>query len=90
MDWRTMRAPWGVYPMALFGARLHRIPAFMFTQKLMKTVFGKANRSGFYYFKTPGCPRNPPKEAGCDVLGTMMVVSLSVGAVLSMLQILTK
>ena len=84
-----MRAPWGVYPMTLFGARLHRIPAFMFTQKLMKTVFGKANRSGFYYFKTPGCPRYRPKEAGCDVLGTMMPVSLSVGAVLLMRPILT-
>ena len=84
-----MRAPWGVYPMALFGARLHRIPAFMFTQKLMKTVFGKANRSDFYYFMTPVRPRNRPKEAGFYVLGTMMVVSLSVGALLLMRQILT-
>ena len=75
--------------MTLFGARLHSISAFRFTQKLMKTVCGKANRSGFYYFKTPGCPRYRPKEAGCDVLGTMMVVGLSVGAVLWMRLILT-
>jgi len=47
MYWRTLRAPWGVYPMALFGTRLHRIPAFVFTQKLMKIVFGKGDRSGF-------------------------------------------
>jgi len=83
-----MRAPWGVYPMALFGAWLHAMPAFMFTQKLMKTVFGKANRSGFYYFVTPVCPRNRTPEAGFEVIGTIMVVSLSVGAVLLMRLIL--
>jgi hypothetical protein len=65
------------------------MPVFMFTHKLMKMVFGKANRSGFYHFVMPVCPRNRTPEAGFDVLGTITVVSLSVGAVLLMRLILT-
>jgi hypothetical protein len=75
--------------MALFRARLHGIPVFMFTPKLMKAVFGKANRSGFSSFVTPVCPRNRTPEAGFDVLGTILVVSVSVGVVLLMRLILT-
>jgi hypothetical protein len=67
----------------------HSMPVFMFTHKLMKTVFGKADRSGFYHFVMPVCPRNRTPEAGFDVLGTITVVSLSVGAVLLMRLILT-
>lgn len=61
----------------------------MFTHKLMKTVFGKADRSGFCHFVMPVCPRNRIPEAGFDVLGTIMVVSLSVGVVFLMRLILT-
>jgi hypothetical protein len=46
----------------------------MFTQKLMKTVFSKSNRNGFYYFVTPVSLRNRAPEAGFGVLGTIMVV----------------
>jgi len=55
----------------------------------MKTVFGKANRSGFYHVVMPVCLRHRTPEAGFDVLGTIMVVSLSVGVVLLMRLILT-
>jgi hypothetical protein len=65
------------------------MPVFVFTHKLMKTVFGKGDRSGFYHFVMPVCPRNRTPEAGFDVLGTIMVVSLSVGMVLLMRLILT-
>lgn len=80
---------WGEHPMALFRARPHSIPVFMFTHKLMKTVFGKANRSGFFYFVLPVRPRHRTPEAGFDVLGTITVVSLSVGVVFLMRLILT-
>jgi hypothetical protein len=55
----------------------------------MKAIFGKANRSSFYYFVTPVFPRSRTSEAGFDVLGTMMVISLSAGVVLLMRLILT-
>jgi hypothetical protein len=50
----------------------------------MKAVFGKANRSGFYYFATPVLPVNRIPEAGFEFLGGVIVVSLSVGVVLLM------
>ena len=75
--------------MVFSRARLHGIPVFMFTHKLMKTVFGRANRSGFYYFVTPVRPMNRASEAGFDVLGGIMVVGLSTGVVLLMRLILT-
>jgi hypothetical protein len=56
----------------------------MFTHKLMKAVFGKADRSGFHYFVTPAPPMNCTPEAGFDFLGGVIVVSLSVGVVLLM------
>lgn len=56
----------------------------MFTHKLMQAVFGKANRSGFHNFVTPVRPMNRTSEAGFDVLGGVMVVSLSTGVVLLM------
>jgi hypothetical protein len=49
---------------------------------MAKAVFGKANRSDFLYFVTPVLPRNRTPEAGFDVLGGVMVVSLSAGVVL--------
>jgi hypothetical protein len=60
----------------------------MFTRKV-KSVLGKANRSGFYYFVTPVRPMNRTSEAGFDVLGGVLVVSLSAGVVLLMRLILT-
>jgi hypothetical protein len=80
---------WGEHPIARFRPWPHSIPVFMFTHKLTKTVFGKADRSGFYYFVIPVCRRNRTPEAGFDVLGTITVVSLSVGVVLLMRLILT-
>ena len=56
----------------------------MSAHKLMKAVFGKANRSGFYYFATPVLPVNRIPEAGFEFLGGVIVVSLSVGVVLLM------
>jgi hypothetical protein len=56
----------------------------MFTHKLMKVVFDKANRSGFHYFLTSVLPVGRAPEAGFDVLGVVMVVSLSAGVVLLM------
>lgn len=53
----------------------------MSVHKLMKAVFGKANRSGFHYFVTPVLPTNRTTEAGFDFLGGVIVVSLSVGVV---------
>jgi len=53
-----------------------------------KTVFGKAHRSGFHYFVTTVLPVNRTREAGFDVLGGIMVISLSAGVVLLMRLIL--
>ncbi|MGD0208523.1 MAG: hypothetical protein ABSC89_13055 [Verrucomicrobiota bacterium] len=50
----------------------------------MKSVFGKADRSGFHYFVTPVLPMNRTSEAGFDFLGGVIVVSLSVGVMLLM------
>jgi hypothetical protein len=66
------------------GARLHSIPVLMYTHKLMKAVFGKTGRSGFHQFLTSVLFINRSKEAGFDVLGGIIVVSLSVGTVLLM------
>jgi hypothetical protein len=57
---------------------------FMSTHKLMKAVFGNADRSRFHYFVTPVLPINRTPEAGFDFLGGVIVVSLSVGVVLLM------
>jgi hypothetical protein len=57
---------------------------FMSTHKLMKAVFGKADRSRFHYFVIPVLPINRTPEAGFDFLGGVIVVSLSVGVVLLM------
>ena len=56
----------------------------MSTREMTKAVFGKANRSDFYNFVAPVLPRNRTPEAGFDVLGGIMVVSLSIAVVLLM------
>ena len=56
----------------------------MSTHKLVEAVFGKSNRSGFYYFAIPVLPVNRIPEAGVDFLGGVIVVSLSAGVVLLM------
>jgi len=60
----------------------------MSTREMTEAVFGKMNRSDFYHFVTPVLPRNRTPEAGFDVLGGIMVVSLSAGVVLLMRLIL--
>jgi hypothetical protein len=69
-------------------AQFHAVAVFMSAHKLMKAVFGKANRSGFHYFLTSSLPVRRAPEAGFDVLGVVMVVSLSAGVVLLMRLIL--
>jgi hypothetical protein len=54
----------------------------MFTHKTMIAVFSKVNRSGFHYLVTPVLPTTRAPEAGFDVLGGVMVVSLSAGVLL--------
>lgn len=58
----------------------------MFLRNTMKTVFGKTNRSEFYYFITSNLPvkRVTAMETGFDILGGMMVISLLAGLVLFM------
>jgi hypothetical protein len=56
----------------------------MFKHKMLKAVFGNANRSGFHCFVTPVPIADRTAEAGFDVLGGVMVVSLSAGVVLLM------
>ena len=74
----------GETPHRFFKARLHGVPVFMSTHEMTKAVFGKADRSDFYHFVTPVLPRNRAPETGFDVLGGVMVISLSVGVVLLM------
>jgi len=56
----------------------------MSARKMTKSVFAKAKRSDFLCFVTPAIPRDRALEAGFDVLGGVMVVSLSAGAVFLM------
>jgi hypothetical protein len=84
IDIRPFGFVWGKHPIDFSGARLHNAPVFMSTHKLMKAIFGKADRSGFHYFVTPGLPMNRTPEAGFDFLGGVIVASLSLGVVLLM------
>jgi hypothetical protein len=54
----------------------------MFVRKLMNTVFGKANRSGFHNLVVPVRHINRAPEAGFDGLGGGIVVGLSVCVVI--------
>ena len=56
----------------------------MSAHKMTKAVFGKANRSDFHYLLIPVLPKDRTPEAGSDVLGVVMVVSLSAAVVLLM------
>lgn len=53
----------------------------MSRKKLIKTVFGKANRSGFHNLVVPVRHVNRAPEAGFDAVGGVIVVGLSMGAV---------
>ena len=79
---------WGKHPIDFPGHGFHSILVFMSAQKLMKAIFGKANRSGFHYFVTPVFLMHRQSEAGFDVLGGLIVVSLSLGVVFLMRLIL--
>ena len=54
----------------------------------MKSVLSKARRSGFHYLVTSVFRTSRTPEAGFDVLGGVMVISLSAGVVLLMRLIL--
>ena len=56
----------------------------MSTHEMVKSVFGKAGRSGFHYYLTSVFPMHRAPEAGFDVLGGVIVVSVSVGVVFLM------
>jgi hypothetical protein len=56
----------------------------MITREVMKTVFEKANRTGFHHFTTPALPMKRGSEAAFDGLGGLMVVSLSAGILVLM------
>jgi hypothetical protein len=56
----------------------------MSKHEMVKSVFGRASRSGFHHFLTSVFPMHRTPEAGFDVLGGVIVVSLSVGVVLLM------
>ena len=78
----------GKTPHRFFGARLHSTPIFMSTREMTKAMFGQVYRSDFYHFVTPVLPRNRAPETGFDVLGGVMIVSLSAGVVFLMRLIL--
>ena len=58
----------------------------MFLPRKMKTVFGKMGRSGFFYFIMTKLPvrRASETETALDVLGVVLVVSLSAATVFLM------
>jgi hypothetical protein len=56
----------------------------MSKHEMVKAVFGKASRSGFHHYLTSVFPMNRTPKAGFDVLGSVIVVSLSVGTVFLM------
>lgn len=57
--------------------------------KLMKTVFGKANRSGFHNLVAPVRRQHYAPEAGLDAFGSGIIVGLSIAILLFMRLILT-
>ena len=75
---------WGKHPIDFSGHGSIILASFMFKHKILKAVFGNANRSGFHCFVTPVPIADRTAEAGFDVLGGVMVVSLSAGVVLLM------
>ena len=62
----------------------------MSAHKLKRTVFRKANRSGFHHLVCPVRHAHHMPEAKFDALGGGIIVSLSVGTVLLVRLILTK
>jgi hypothetical protein len=56
----------------------------MSKHEMVKAVFGRSNRSGFHHILTSVFPMNRRLEAGFDVLGSVIVVSLSMGMVFMM------
>jgi hypothetical protein len=56
----------------------------MSKREMAKTVSGGVDRSGFHYFCSSAFLTNRTSEAGFDVMGSVIVVSLSIGVVLLM------
>ena len=69
---------WGVHPIEFFETESDNAAAFMSAHKLIKTVFGKAKRSGFHHLVTTVRHRYYAPGAGLDVLGGVIVVALAV------------
>jgi hypothetical protein len=74
----------GVTPHRFSGARRHNIHVFMSKHEMATAISGRAGRSGFHYLLIPALFMNRTPKAGCDVLGSVIVVSLSLGVVLLM------
>jgi hypothetical protein len=64
--------------MAFSATWLHGILVSMSKRKMLKAVSGRASRSGFHHFLTSVFPVNHAREVRFDLLGGVMVVSLSV------------
>jgi hypothetical protein len=56
----------------------------MSVHKMTKAVFSKVHRSELHHLMTPVFPQNYTLEAGFDVLGVMIVISLSAAVMLLM------
>jgi hypothetical protein len=56
----------------------------MSKHEMVKAVFGRPSRSGFHHFLTSVFPMYRTSEAGFDVLGSVIVVSASLGVVFMM------
>ena len=79
---------WGVHPIEFLEIWHDNMTAFM-SQNLIKTVFGKATRSGFYNLVAPIRHVYHAPEAGFDVLGGVVAIGLSVGVAFLMRLLLT-
>jgi predicted GNAT superfamily acetyltransferase len=62
--------------------------AFMSARKMKKTVFGRANRSGFHKLVCPVRHAHHAPEAKFDAVGGGIAVGLSVGTIFLMRLIL--
>ena len=63
--------------------------AFMSARKIIKTVCGRANRSGFHHLVCPVRHAHHAPEAKFDAVGAGIIIGLSVGTILLMRLILT-
>ena len=62
--------------------------AFMSARQMIKTLCGRANRSGFHHLVCTVRHAHPAPEAKFDVVGAAIIIGLSVGTILLMRLIL--